>query len=194
MRRYKRREKRKKKSLKKYTNVNKPGDSMYGISRILFLRIFHLEYVQIFYLYILNEEFCWGGNNGYITLIFMIQKSRILLFFNSMIIIFIWSLRENTWPNTETVTPGATSSQIGVTSPYNISLMGKKYNYNYEWMNWYINSASLIRGINQWPSGRVSASAYCGCWFEPQWWRSRCALLMRPNKVEAAVQCSVCHE
>ena len=48
-------------------------------------------------------------------------------------------------------------------------------------------------GMNPWPSGRVLASAYCGCWFDLQWWRSRCALLMRPNKVETAVQCSVCH-
>ena len=46
--------------------------------------------------------------------------------------------------------------------------------------------------MNRWPSGRVSASAYCGCWFDLQWERSRCALLMRPNKVETAVQCSVC--
>ena len=37
-----------------------------------------------------------------------------------------------------------------------------------------------------------SASAFCSCWFDLQWWRSRCALLMRPNKVETAVQCSVC--
>ena len=36
-----------------------------------------------------------------------------------------------------------------------------------------------------WPGGRVSASAYCG------WWRSLCAL-QGPNKVETAVQCSVC--
>ena len=27
----------------------------------------------------------------------------------------------------------ATSSQVGVTSLHNISLMGRKYNYNYEW-------------------------------------------------------------
>ena len=45
--------------------------------------------------------------------------------------------------------------------------------------------------MKRWPSGRVSASAYCGCWFDLQWWRSRCALLMRPNMVETAVQCSV---
>ena len=56
-----------------------------------------------------------------------------------------------------------------------------------------VNSVSLIRGMNQWSSGRVSASAYCGCWFNLQWWRSRCAWLMRPNEVETAVQCSVCH-
>ena len=46
--------------------------------------------------------------------------------------------------------------------------------------------------MNRWPSGRVSASAYYGCWIDLQWWRSQCALLMRPNNVELAVQCSVC--
>ena len=35
-------------------------------------------------------------------------------------------------------------------------------------------------------SSRVSASAYCGFWFDLQWLKSRCALLMRPNKVETA--------
>ena len=35
--------------------------------------------------------------------------------------------------------------------------------------------------MNWWPSGRVSASVYCGCWFDLQWWRSWCALLMRLN-------------
>ena len=39
---------------------------------------------------------------------------------------------------------------------------------------------------------RDSASVYCGCWFDLQWWRSLCALPMRPNKIETAVQCSVC--
>ena len=34
---------------------------------------------------------------------------------------------------------------------------------------------------------------FCGCWFDLQWWRSWYALVMRPNKVEASVQCSVCH-
>ena len=55
---------------------------------------------------------------------------------------------------------------------------------------WLVNSASLICDMNWWPSGRVSASAYCGCWSDLQWWRSRCVLLMRPKKVETAVQCS----
>ena len=27
--------------------------------------------------------------------------------------------------------------------------------------------------MSQRPSGRVSASAYCSCWFDLQWWRSR---------------------
>ena len=57
---------------------------------------------------------------------------------------------------------------------------------------WLVNSTSLICGMNRWPSGRVSASAYCACWLDLQWWRSRCAMLMRPNKVETAVQCSLC--
>ena len=42
------------------------------------------------------------------------------------------------FPTADTATSGATSSQVGVTSPCNISLMGRKYNYNYEWRNWYI--------------------------------------------------------
>ena len=46
--------------------------------------------------------------------------------------------------------------------------------------------------MNWWPSGRVLASAYCDCWFDLQWRRLRCALLMRSNMVETAVQCSVC--
>ena len=53
-------------------------------------------------------------------------------------------------------------------------------------------SALLICGMNRCPSGRVLASTYCGCWFDLQWWRSQCALLMRPNKVETAVRCSAC--
>ena len=57
---------------------------------------------------------------------------------------------------------------------------------------WLVNSASLRCGMNRWPSGRVSASAYCGRWFDLQWWRSRCALLIRPNKVVIAVQCFAC--
>ena len=68
--------------------------------------------------------------------------------------------------------------------------MRSKWSHN---SPWFVNSASLICVMNRWPSGRVSASAYCGCWFDLQWWRSRCALLVRPNKVETAVQCSVCH-
>ena len=31
--------------------------------------------------------------------------------------------------------------------------------------------------------------AFCSCWFDLQWGRSWYALLMRPNKVETAVQC-----
>ena len=58
---------------------------------------------------------------------------------------------------------------------------------------WLVNSASIICDMNWWPSVRVSASAYCGCWFNLQWWRLRCALLMRTNKVETAVHYSVCH-
>ena len=51
----------------------------------------------------------------------------------------------------------------------------------------------LIRHrFNRWPSGRVSASAYCGYWCDLQQLRSRCALLIRPDKVETAVQCSAC--
>ena len=42
-------------------------------------------------------------------------------------------------------------------------------------------------GLDQRPRCRVSASASCGGWFDPQWWRSRYALLKRPNKVETAV-------
>ena len=42
------------------------------------------------------------------------------------------------FPTADTATSGATSSQVGATSPHNVSLMGRKYNYNYEWRNWYI--------------------------------------------------------
>ena len=31
-----------------------------------------------------------------------------------------------------------------------------------------VDSVSLICDMNRWTSGRVSASAYCGCWFEIQ--------------------------
>ena len=41
--------------------------------------------------------------------------------------------------------------------------------------------------MNRWPSGRVSAFAFSGCWFDLQWWGSRYALLMRTNKIETAV-------
>ena len=57
---------------------------------------------------------------------------------------------------------------------------------------WLVNSVSVMCDMNRWPSGRVSASAFCVYWFNLQWWRSRYALPMRPNKVETAVQCSVC--
>ena len=96
------------------------------------------------------------------------------------------------FPTADTATSRATSSQVGVTSPLNISLMGRKYNYIL--LNGginFFNSASLICGMNRWTSGRVSASVYCGCWFDLQWWRSRCALLMSSNIVETAVQCFV---
>ena len=39
-----------------------------------------------------------------------------------------------------------------------------------------VNSASLICDMNREPSCRVSASAYCGCWFDLKRWRSRCTL------------------
>ena len=38
------------------------------------------------------------------------------------------------FPTADMATSGATSSQVGVTSPHNISLMGRKYNYDYEWI------------------------------------------------------------
>ena len=38
---------------------------------------------------------------------------------------------------------------------------------------WLVNSASLICDMNRGPSGRVSVSAYCGCWFDLHWWRSQ---------------------
>ena len=34
------------------------------------------------------------------------------------------------------------------------------------------------------------STAICGCWFDLQRWRLQYTLLMRPNKVEIAVQCS----
>ena len=52
-----------------------------------------------------------------------------------------------------------------------------------------VNSASLICDINRWPSDKVSASAYCGCWFDLQWWRLWCVLLMGPNKVGTGLGC-----
>ena len=32
-----------------------------------------------------------------------------------------------------------------------------------------VDSASHICDMNRWPSGRVSASTYCGCLFDLQW-------------------------
>ena len=50
------------------------------------------------------------------------------------------------FPREDTATSGATSSQVRVTSPHNISLMGRKYNYNYERRNWYIKlEITMIR-------------------------------------------------
>ena len=46
--------------------------------------------------------------------------------------------------------------------------------------------------MNRWRSGRVSYHANCGSLFDLQWWRTRCALLMRPNKVETAVPYVAC--
>ena len=68
------------------------------------------------------------------------------------------------------------------------STTGPLVHATYKWyrINKLVNSESLIRC-------RVSASVCCGCWFDLQGWRSRCALMTRPNKVETAVQCSVCH-
>ena len=34
-------------------------------------------------------------------------------------------------------------------------------------------------------------SAFCGCWFNLQCWRSRYTMLMRSNTVETAIQCYV---
>ena len=58
---------------------------------------------------------------------------------------------------------------------------------------WLVDSASLMCGMDWWPSDRVLVSVFCSCWCDLQWWRSRYTLLMRPNKVETAVRCSVCH-
>ena len=61
------------------------------------------------------------------------------------------------------------------------------------WINVILELSSLENPANTYMWHRVSTSAYYGCWFDLQLWRSRCAQLMRPNKVETAVQCSVCH-
>ena len=45
--------------------------------------------------------------------------------------------------------------------------------------NWFI-SEILSTASKTWKRGR---------WFDLQWWRLRYTLLMRPNKVETAVQC-----
>ena len=50
----------------------------------------------------------------------------------------------------------------------------------------------LMCDMHRWPSGKFSTSAFCGRWVDLQWWRSRYALLMKPNQVETPVQCSVC--
>ena len=39
-------------------------------------------------------------------------------------------------------------------------------------------------------TGNRTSDHRCGHWFDLQWWRLRYTLLMRPNKVETAVQCS----
>ena len=80
-------------------------------------------------------------------------------------------------------------SDAELTSHCELSDQRSKWSCNSQWL---VNSVSLTCGLNRWPSGRVSVSAYCGCWFDLQWWRSRCTMLMRPNKIETAVQCSVC--
>ena len=38
----------------------------------------------------------------------------------------------------------------------------------------------------------MTRKTFCGWWFDLQWWKSSYALVMRPNMVETAVQCSVC--
>ena len=52
-----------------------------------------------------------------------------------------------------------------------------------------VDLASLVCDMNWWLSFGVSA-LQCGRWFDLQWWRLQYTLLMRPNKVETAVQCS----
>ena len=57
---------------------------------------------------------------------------------------------------------------------------------------WLVDLASLMYGMDWWPSGKVSVSAFCGCLFDLQWWRPQYAKLMRPNKVKKPVQSSLC--
>ena len=57
---------------------------------------------------------------------------------------------------------------------------------------WLVNSASLLFDVDRWPSCRLLAYAFWGCWFDLQWWRSLYALLMRPSKVERAVPYVAC--
>ena len=57
---------------------------------------------------------------------------------------------------------------------------------------WLVNSASFMCDLNRWPSGRISASAFCGCWFDLQWWRTRYALLTKLHKIETTVPYVAC--
>ena len=69
------------------------------------------------------------------------------------------------------------NSDLGKRSPGGSHVLRREYvpsrQIRSKWSRnspWLVNSASLICGMNRWPSGRVSASAYCGCWFDLQCW------------------------
>ena len=101
--------------------------------------------------------------------------------------------RSNQWPQiavpklynlaTNSYRKQVTPNQLVMVNawPTNINVSCKLHPYSFQ-RTWSPPGPCLPKKLRN--------TAVCGCWFDLQWLRLRYTLLMRPNKVKTAVQCS----
>ena len=143
---------------------------------------------KLFLSLILNLKHVYQGSQWQVKPKFQRLSSILIKFSLSLcvsiyIYIYIpmrWSLRRYVGPTWEDVAPVVTVSTVGIKRTFKT--------HQVKWSRIYCDKLIWHHVCAIWTGGPV---VVCGCWFDFQGRRSRYALLMRPNKVERAVQCSV---